>query len=159
MPFHGPGLVHKKPLLRMLVMLHVVPQVEWFRTHPCCGLRVGKSWEHKATCLGSTVGPELAGRKLPIRVASRACPRSQLRGTRETLLKGKCPRSHAGGGRHRGARERQPFLCYACGDPPASPFTKPETTPTNEGEVVMGASSSIDITKESKVWVQNLRGK
>lgn len=136
--------------------------VAWYRrlggsAHiPAVGAMWAKAGEHKATCLGNS-GPELAGRKLPIRVWRPELAPSQLLGHPRDLLKGKCPRSHAGGGRHRGAREGNPSSATPVVTLQRLHSQSPETTPTNEGEAVMGASSSIDITKESKVWVQNLR--
>lgn len=58
---------------------------------PAVGYVWARAGEHKATCLGNS-GPELAGRKLPIRVwRPELAPRSQLLGHPRDLLKGKCP--------------------------------------------------------------------
>ena len=60
-------------------------------THiPAVGYMWARAGEHKATYLG-TSGPELAGRKLPIRVWNPELVTSQLLGRQRDLLKGKRP--------------------------------------------------------------------
>lgn len=43
MPFHGPGLVLKPLFEDAGNVACSTLGWEWFRTHPCCGLRVGRA--------------------------------------------------------------------------------------------------------------------
>ena len=81
-------------------------------THiPAVGYMWARAGEHKATYLG-TNGPELAGRKLPIRVWNPELVTSQLLGRQRDLLKGKRPgvMLEEGDTKEQG-RDSLPLLC------------------------------------------------
>ena len=87
----------------------------WSRStrSPSLGYLWARAGEHKATCLGSC-GPELAGRKLPLRVwPPELVTRSQLLGCQRNLLKDECPRIGAVRGRQSTEEQERDALSSA----------------------------------------------